>query len=56
MQSLYYLQNRDTMDAYVADWLAWGQRMREEQERNPPPDVVRSRALKAERQKSRKAA
>jgi uncharacterized protein (DUF433 family) len=53
---LYYLQNRDKMDAYVADWLAWGQRMREEQERNPPPVVVRLRALKAERQKSRQAA
>ena len=44
------------MDRYVADWLAWGQRMREEQERNPPPVVVRLRASKAERQKSRVAA
>ena len=53
---LYYLQNREKMDVYIADWLAWGQRMREEQERNPPPVVVRLRALKAERQKSRMAA
>lgn len=53
---LYYLQNRAEMDAYMAGWLAWGQRMREEQERNPPPVVVRLRALKAERQKSQMAA
>jgi uncharacterized protein (DUF433 family) len=53
---LYYLHNREKMDAYVTDWLEWGQRMREEQERNPPPVVVRLRALKAERQKSQMAA
>ena len=48
---LYYLHNRKKMDAYMTDWLEWGQRVREEQERNPPPVVVRLRALKAERQK-----
>ncbi len=53
---LYYLHNREMMDAYITDWLEWGQHMREEQERNPPPVVVRLRALKAERQKTRKAA
>jgi len=44
------------MDAHTADWLVWGQRMGEEQEHNPPPVVVRLRALKAERQKSGMAA
>jgi len=49
---LYYLHNRERIDAYVADWLEYGRRMREEQDRNPPPIVVRLRALKAERQKT----
>ena len=53
---LYYLHNREKMDAYITDWLEWGQHMRAEQERNPPPVVVRLRALKTGRQKTRKAA
>jgi uncharacterized protein (DUF433 family) len=46
----YYLHNRTKIEAYLVDWLAYGQRMREEQERNPPPVIVRLRALAAERQ------
>ena len=53
---LYYLHNREKMDGYMTDWLEWGQRMREEQERNPPPVVVRLRVSKAKRQRTRKAA
>ncbi len=49
---LYYLQNREKMNAYMQDWLEWGERMRQEQDRNPPPVVVRLRALMAERQKA----
>jgi len=49
---LYYLRNREKIDAYLTDWLEYGRRMREEQERNPPPVVVRLRALKAERQEA----
>ena len=49
---LYYLHNREKIEAYIADWLEYGRRMREEQDRNPPPVVVRLRALKAERQKA----
>ena len=49
---LYYLHNRERIEAYIADWLEYGRRMREEQDRNPPPVVVRLRALKAERQKA----
>lgn len=33
---LYYLRNRARMDAYLADWLEWGHRMREEQRRTRP--------------------
>ena len=49
---LYYLHNREKIDAYVTDWLEYGRRMREEQDRNPPPVVVHLRALKAERQEA----
>ena len=49
---LYYLHNREKIEAYIADWLEYGRRMREAQDRNPPPVVVRLRALKAERQKA----
>lgn len=49
---LYYLHNREFVDAYIANWLEYGRRMREEQDRDPPPIVVRLRALKAERQRA----
>ena len=45
---LYYLHNRNKVEAYIADWLEWGERMRQEQDRNPPPIVVKLRELKAE--------
>lgn len=53
---LYYLRNREQINKYLEDWLEWGRRMREEQERNPPPVVIRLRALKAERERSKVAA
>ena len=49
---LYYLSNRDKVEAYIEDWLEWGERMRAEQDRNPPPVVVRFRALKTQQQKA----
>ena len=49
---LYYLHNREKIDAYMTDWLEYGRRMREEQDRNPPPVVVHLRAMKAERQEA----
>jgi uncharacterized protein (DUF433 family) len=49
---LYYIQNRESVEAYIADWLEYGRRMRAEQDRNPPPVVVRLRALKAESQRA----
>lgn len=47
---LYYLHNRETVSAYVADWLAYCQKSREEQRKNPPPVVVKLMQLKAEKQ------
>ncbi len=46
---LYFLHNRQQVEAYIADWLEWGERMREEQARNPSPAVQKLRQLKAER-------
>jgi uncharacterized protein (DUF433 family) len=34
---LFYLSNREKVEAYVKDWLEWGERMRAEQDRNPRP-------------------
>lgn len=47
---LYYLHNKEAIDAYMTDWLEWGDRMRAEQQRNPRPIVDKLRKLKAEKQ------
>lgn len=36
---LYYLHNREPVEAYLADWLEWGQKVREAQNRTFPPFV-----------------
>ncbi|MCU0537927.1 MAG: DUF433 domain-containing protein [Hydrococcus sp. Prado102] len=46
---LYYLHNREQVSKYMADWLEWGQKMREEQKRNPSPVVQKLMKIKAER-------
>ncbi len=43
---LYYLKNRERMDAYLAKWLEHGRRMREEQSRNPTPTMLKLRRIK----------
>ena len=48
---LYYLHNRAAVDAYLAGWLEYGRKAREEQRRNPPPVVVRLQTLKADQQR-----
>jgi len=48
---LYYLHNREQVEAYIREWIEYGRRMREDQNRTPPPVIVRLRALKAESQK-----
>lgn len=45
---LYYLNNRERMDAYLSAWLDHGRRMREEQARNPTPAMLKLRRIKAE--------
>lgn len=46
---LYYLHNREQVSKYIADWLEWGQKMREEQKRNPSSVVQKLMKIKAER-------
>ena len=45
---LYYLNNRERMDAYLARWLEYERRMREEQSRNPTPTMLKLRRIKEE--------
>lgn len=43
---LYYLHNKEAVHQYVTDWLEFGERMRAEQEKNPPPVIQRLRKLR----------
>jgi hypothetical protein len=52
---LYYLHNKEAVEAYITDWLEWGDRMWAEQQRNPRPVVERLRKLKAEKQANKMA-
>ena len=45
---LYYLHNREIVSAYLKDWIEHGQRMWEEQQKNPSPAALRIRKIKAE--------
>ncbi|NEU75281.1 DUF433 domain-containing protein [Hassallia byssoidea VB512170] len=51
---LYYLHNKEAVSNYIADWLEWGHRMREEQRRNPSPVVQKLMQFKAEREAMKK--
>ncbi len=46
---LYYLHNREKVQTYVQAGLDFSREMREKQEANPPPVMLRLRKLKAER-------
>jgi uncharacterized protein (DUF433 family) len=46
---LYYLHNKQAVEAYITDWLEWGDKMRAEQQRNPRPIVDKLRKLKAQK-------
>jgi Uncharacterized conserved protein len=48
----YYLHNHGDIDAYLEEWLQHGQQMREVQARNPPPVVVKLRALAAQHERT----
>ncbi len=45
----YYLHNKERIDAYLTDWIEFGNRMRAEQERNPDPVILKLRRLRAEK-------
>jgi uncharacterized protein (DUF433 family) len=51
---LYYLHNKKEIDQYLVNWLEHGERMRQEQERNPPPVILRLRKIKAEQEAARR--
>ena len=46
---LYYHQNKEQVDKYIADWLEFGRKAREEQARSSSPAVERMSRIKAER-------
>ncbi|WP_414620106.1 DUF433 domain-containing protein [Calothrix sp. CCY 0018] len=46
---LYYLQNKEVVSNYIADWLEWGHQQRKAQALNPPPGIVRLRKIKQEK-------
>ncbi len=52
---LYYLQNRERIDKYIADGLEWGQQMREKQARENPEFILKVQKLRAERDARRQA-
>ena len=43
---LYYLHNKEEVHQYLTEWIEHGVRMREEQEKNPPPVILRLRRLR----------
>ncbi len=45
----YYHRNQEKIDAYLTDWIEFGNRMRAEQERNPDPVILRLRRLRTEK-------
>ncbi|MBI1877922.1 MAG: DUF433 domain-containing protein [Chloroflexi bacterium] len=51
---LYYHHERDKVETYLTDWLEWSRRMREEQARNPSPDILRLREIKTKRETLRR--
>lgn len=47
---LYYLQNKETINNYIKNWIEHGHKMREQQRLNPPPVSEKLRQLRADRQ------
>ena len=50
---LYYHHKRPEIEAYLTEWFEFERRVRAEQEQNLPPDIVKLRKLKAERDATR---
>lgn len=53
---LYHQRNRGQVDAYLAAWIAHGERMRTEQARNPTPSMLRLRQIKAQQEADKRTA
>jgi uncharacterized protein (DUF433 family) len=53
---LYYLHNKKQIDHYMEDWIEYGRKMREEQERNLTPGILRLRKIRAEMEAARRKA
>lgn len=49
---LYYLQNQAEVERYLSNWLDYCLQAEQEQDKNPPPSVVRLLKLKAEKEKT----
>ncbi len=47
---LWYLRDRERLDAYLADWLAFSRGAREAQAHNPPPVILKLHQRKAAQQ------
>ncbi|MCL1463851.1 DUF433 domain-containing protein [Argonema galeatum] len=52
---LYYLQNKEAVGKYIADWLEWGHQQRKAQALNPHPAVARLQKLRDEQEAIKKA-
>ena len=52
---LYYLHNKEAVGQYITEWLEWGEKMREEQRRNPRPVYEKIRKLRSARDAMSKA-
>lgn len=44
----YYLHKKQEVELYLTEWIEESRRLREEQNRNPPPEILRLRRLLAE--------
>jgi Uncharacterized conserved protein len=52
---LYYLHNKEAVGQYITEGLEWGEKMREEQRRNPSTVHKKIRKFKAEKDARSKA-
>lgn len=46
---LYYLENKEQISAYIADWLECSRQQREHQQKNPSPARLKLQQIKAEK-------
>lgn len=53
---LYYLNNKEKIDAYLTGLIEYGRHIHDEQERNPTAVILRLRRIKADREAAMRAA